>query len=83
MIDKRNLNLSFITKAAKAVLVFILYFTFFGAVLAAFPGRVKALDYASQYSAEVYDRTNGLGSSQVNTVCQTIDMTEENSSNSI
>ncbi len=73
MIDKRNLNLSFITKAAKAVLVFILYFTFFGAVLAAFPGRVKALDYASQYSAEVYDRTNGLGSSQVNTVCQTID----------
>ncbi|MBO4882987.1 MAG: hypothetical protein J5570_05710, partial [Lachnospiraceae bacterium] len=54
-------------------MVFILYFVFFGVTLIAFPGRAKALDYASQYSAEVYDRSNGLGSSQVNTVCQTID----------
>ncbi len=69
----KDRNLSKVTKAAKAVLVFMRYIAVFAILFTAFSGKAEAFEYASQYSAEIYDRSNGLGSSQVNTVCQTID----------
>ncbi len=69
----KDRNLSKVTKAAEAVLVFIRYFAFFALLFTVFTSRAKAFEYASQYSAEIYNRSSGLGSSQVNTVCQTID----------
>ena len=53
-------NLSKVTKAAKAVLVFMRCFAVFAILFTVFSVRVKAFEYASQYSAEIYDRSNGL-----------------------